>query len=149
MGSSAEDQALPDVLGRLHAREAQRAAEAAKRLEALQGSADPRESIEVFIGAFTRQRQALEASLLALQASGPVSAADPAAGDSLAADIAMLDQVGLLPCDSLQNCNSTWKALRTGQTAFWAQTGAIACSQGYRPLHSAGGGGCSLLPAHV
>jgi hypothetical protein len=96
MGSSADGQALPGVLGRLHAREAQRAAEAVKRLEALQGSADPRESIEGFMAAFTKQRQALEASLQALQAARSVADADPAAVDGLAAEIATLDQVMVL-----------------------------------------------------
>lgn len=92
MASSAEGQ-LPGVLGRLQARESQRAADAARRLEALQSSADPRESIEGFMHAFTKQRQALEAALQALLGVGAGGADGPAAVDALAADLAALDQV--------------------------------------------------------
>ena len=92
MGSSqAAGEALPSVLGRLHAREAQRAAEAAKRLEALQSSADPRESIEGFMATFNKQAQALEASLQTLQGAA-ASALQPTDVGSLAADVAELDK---------------------------------------------------------
>ncbi|GAB4823378.1 hypothetical protein N2152v2_010424 [Parachlorella kessleri] len=92
MGSSQAGEALPSVLDRLQAREAQRTAEAAKRLEALQSSADPRESIEGFMAEFNKQRQALEASLHMLQETGAAPASQPTMVGSLAADVAELDK---------------------------------------------------------
>lgn len=90
---SLEGEQPKGVLGRLQAREAQRAAEAARRAEAQQGSADPRESVDAFLDAFGTQRQALETAVQGLGAGAGANEADAAAAvDGLAAELAELDK---------------------------------------------------------
>ncbi len=54
---------ISDLEPRLQAREAQRAAEAAKRLEDLEVASDPRESVESFLQDFSEQRAEIAAAL--------------------------------------------------------------------------------------
>lgn len=89
---TANEANLPDVLGRLEARQVQRAARAAKRIEELQCSSDPRESINNFLEEFEKQRQELQASLESvLQSSN--NAAEKQALESFATHIAQLEKV--------------------------------------------------------
>jgi hypothetical protein len=87
------------VLARLAEREEERAAATARRLEELQVSADPRESVEAFLQDFAGRRQQLE---VALQAAVGTAGSGGAAGGSggaaaelaaLAGQIAELEQV--------------------------------------------------------
>lgn len=152
---------LPGVLGRLQARAAQRAADAAKRLEALQSSADPRESVEGFMDAFSRQRQALEASLQALTAGGAAAVNDssPTVG-SLAADIAELDKVRWAAhvasscswyrqsscCE--RGCSRQWARSRPARESQNLPSPGIT-SQHSASLLSAGSRCRCILPAHL
>jgi hypothetical protein len=87
------------VLARLAEREEERAAATARRLEELQVSADPRESVDAFLQDFAGKRQQLE---VALQAAAGTAGSGGAAGGSgdaaaelaaLAGQIAKLEQV--------------------------------------------------------
>lgn len=80
------------VLARLAEREEQRAASTAKRLEDLQVSADPRESVETFLQDFAAKRQATDTALQQLAtAPGGGGAAELAA---LTGQLADLEKVG-------------------------------------------------------
>lgn len=96
--------AASGVLARLAEREEARASAAARRLQELQVSGDPRESVDAFMDDFASRRQQLEAALQA--ASGGGGGGDAAAVAALAEQIAELEKVRLLPlmnnaCDML------------------------------------------------
>jgi hypothetical protein len=75
------------VLARLAEREEQRAATAVERLEELQVSSDPRESVDAFMEDFSTRRQQLEAALQACATPGNAAPHDQltALGEQLAA----------------------------------------------------------------
>lgn len=86
------------VLERLRAREEQRSQEAAKRLEELEVSSDPRESVAAFLASFGSQRQALQERLEAAGALPTGGAGELAAAkavlEKLASDVAELEKAG-------------------------------------------------------
>ena len=82
--------AASGVLARLAEREEARASAAAKRLQDLQVSGDPRESVDGFMDGFASRRQQLEA---ALQAAGGGGGGDAAAVAALAEQIDELEKV--------------------------------------------------------
>lgn len=84
--------AASGVLARLAEREEARASAAAKRLQELQVSGDPRESVDAFMEEFAARRQQLEAALQA--ASGGSGGGDAAAVAALAEQIGELEKVG-------------------------------------------------------
>ena len=79
------------VLGRLAEREEQRTATTARRLEELEVTADPRESVDAFLEEFAERRQQLEAALSAAAAGEPGSGT--AELTALAKQIADLEKV--------------------------------------------------------
>lgn len=83
------------VLARLAAREGERTSAAARRLEELQVTGDPRESVDGFMDDFSSRRQALEAALQEAAGSG---GGDAAAMADLAARITELEQAGAWMC---------------------------------------------------
>lgn len=85
--------AASGVLARLAEREEARASAAAQRLQQLQVSGDPRESVDAFMEDFASRRQHLETVLQAASGGG---GGDTAAVAALAEQIAELEKVRLL-----------------------------------------------------
>ncbi len=85
--------AASGVLARLAEREEARTTAAAKRLQELQVSGDPRESVDAFMDEFASRRQQLEAALQAASGSGGGSGGDAAAVAALAEQIGELEKV--------------------------------------------------------
>lgn len=78
------------VLDKLRAREAQRTADAARRLEALHGSADPQESVEAFLERYGAERCELTAAVQAATSGADATAAREGL-DALTARVAALE----------------------------------------------------------
>lgn len=81
--------AASGVLARLAEREEARTSAAAKRLQELQVSGDPRESVDAFMDEFASRRQQLEAALQAASGGG----GDAGAVAALAEQIGELEKV--------------------------------------------------------
>ncbi|KAL4859053.1 Tubulin-folding cofactor C [Chlorella vulgaris] len=108
------------VLARLAEREEQRAATAVKRLEELQVSSDPRESVDAFMEHFSTRRQQLEAALQACATPGNAAPHDQltALGEQLAAlEKAVADATYFLPAYDQRQATLALAALREQQEA--------------------------------
>ncbi|PRW60049.1 tubulin-folding cofactor C-like [Chlorella sorokiniana] len=111
--------AASGVLARLAEREEARASAAAKRLEDLHVSGDPRESVDAFMEEFSSRRQQLEAALQAASGGGG-GGGDAAAVAALAEQIAELEKsvaeaTYFLPAYDLRQATLALTALREQQ----------------------------------